>query len=39
MLEIIVLGFVVFAAAYIGMMWLAGRKDDVIHGDFVDPRS
>jgi predicted RNase H-like nuclease len=39
MLEIIVLGFVAFACAYIGILWFAGRKDDVIHGDFVDPRS
>lgn len=39
MLEIIVLGFLICAAAYIGLLWFAGRKDDVIHGNFVEPGS
>jgi hypothetical protein len=36
MLEIGVLVFILLAAGYWATMWVMGRRDDVLHGHFVD---
>jgi hypothetical protein len=36
MLELIICCFFVFAVAYWVTLWTAGRRDDVLHGDFVE---
>ena len=36
MLELIICCFLVFAVAYWVALWTAGRRDDVLHGDFVE---
>lgn len=37
MLEIGIIGIVVVAVGYWVTLWLMGRHDDVLHGDFVHP--
>jgi hypothetical protein len=41
MLELIICCFFVFAVAYWATLWAAGRRDDVLHGHFVeaDPKT
>jgi len=36
MLELIICCFLVFAVAYWVTLWSAGRRDDVLHGHFVE---
>ncbi|SRR5579871_4014056 len=36
MLELIICCFLVFAVAYWVALWTAGRRDDVLHGHFVE---
>jgi hypothetical protein len=36
MLELIICCFLVFAVAYWVALWIAGRRDDVLHGHFVE---
>jgi hypothetical protein len=36
MLEFIICCFLVFAVAYWAALWAAGRRDDVLHGHFVE---
>jgi hypothetical protein len=36
MLELIICCFLVFAVAYWAALWTAGRRDDVLHGHFVE---
>jgi hypothetical protein len=36
MLELIICCFFVFAVAYWAALWTAGRRDDVLHGHFVE---
>ena len=36
MLELIICCFLVFAVAYWATLWTAGRRDDVLHGHFVE---
>ena len=36
MLELIICCFLVFAVAYWVTLWTAGRRDDVLHGHFVE---
>jgi hypothetical protein len=36
MLELIICCFLVFAVAYWATLWSAGRREDVLHGDFVE---
>jgi hypothetical protein len=36
MLELIICCFLVFAVAYWVTLWSAGRREDVLHGDFVE---
>jgi hypothetical protein len=40
MFEISISGIIVLAAAYWTMLWLMGRREDVLHGQFVqgDPQ-
>lgn len=40
MFEIVILGVIFLAACYWAVLWLMGRRDDVLHGEFVksDPR-
>ena len=38
MLELIICCFLVFAVAYWVALWMAGRREDVLHGDFVENR-
>jgi hypothetical protein len=35
-LELIICCFLVFAVAYWATLWTAGRRDDVLHGHFVE---
>jgi hypothetical protein len=35
-LELIICCFLVFAVAYWATLWAAGRRDDVLHGHFVE---
>jgi hypothetical protein len=36
MFEISISGIIVLAAAYWTMLWLMGRREDVLHGPFVE---
>jgi hypothetical protein len=36
MLELIICCFLVFAVAYWVALWTAGRREDVLHGQFVE---
>jgi len=36
MFELIICCFLVFAVAYWATLWTAGRRDDVLHGHFVE---
>jgi hypothetical protein len=36
MLELIICCFLVFAVAYWATLWTAGRREDVLHGQFVE---
>jgi hypothetical protein len=36
MFEIGVFGFIVFALGYGGILWAMGRREDVLHGHFVE---
>jgi hypothetical protein len=36
MFEIIIIFVIVLAVGYWVALWLMGRRDDVLHGDFVD---
>jgi hypothetical protein len=36
MLELIICCFLVFAVAYWVALWMAGRREDVLHGHFVE---
>jgi hypothetical protein len=38
MLELIICCFLVFAVAYWVALWMAGRREDVLHGHFVENR-
>jgi hypothetical protein len=38
MLELIICCFLVFAVAYWVALWMAGRREDVLHGHFVESR-
>ncbi len=35
MFELIILCVIALAIGYCAMLWLVGRRDDVLHGDFV----
>jgi len=39
MLEIVILSIIVLAVGYWTALWLMGRHDDVLHGDFVREES
>ena len=36
MVEIIICSVIVFALGYWATLWLAGRREDVLHGQFVE---
>jgi hypothetical protein len=35
MFEIVIFGVIFLAACYWAVLWLMGRRDDVLHGEFV----
>ncbi len=36
MFELVILSVIFFAAAYAALLWKEGRRDDVLHGEFVE---